>query len=407
MTMEHHVAPDDSTSEERSSQNTTSIIPYSRPHSPDYAVISERIRSFNTYPENAGGNRENMARAGFFYTGRDDIVTCFHCGYEQCHWDGDDAPAVEHARWNPDCVFVRILLGDEHVRSIKQMHQALISQRLAEERRTGDAVAETRTLELMSLYASSNPVLSEAVSRDMVELAIRHRINTARNIDVKNEDDLINALADVTRLPKTTGGREMSGYDDCATCFQCGRPRAWRGDEDDACADHTKFSPCRCYVQRMLDDGAATNVRQMQILSTLQREVVESTLVDDSTQNVLRHLMSTPAIQRLVQRGFDIVIIKVAILRRLNSTGLIDVLDEEDVRRALADVVPLSSNVGITRGFKPKQEGVTKCVLCLRGDRNVVFLPCSHLLTCENCAFMSRCCPVCYSRVISRSIVYF
>ena len=45
---------------------------------------------------------------------------------------------------------------------------------------------------------------------------------------------------------------------------------------------------------------------------------------------------------------------------------------------------------------------IQKCVICFDDERQVVFLPCSHFLVCENCADLLRECPVCKEPIVSR-----
>jgi hypothetical protein len=55
-------------------------------------------------------------------TGRSDQVRCFHCDGGLRHWDPEDDPWIEHARWFSQCGYVRLVKGDEFVQ------QALIQR---------------------------------------------------------------------------------------------------------------------------------------------------------------------------------------------------------------------------------------------------------------------------------------
>ena len=48
-----------------------------------------------------------MAAAGFFYTGKDDIVRCFECNIEISKWMQGDNPMGDHQRWRGSCKFIR------------------------------------------------------------------------------------------------------------------------------------------------------------------------------------------------------------------------------------------------------------------------------------------------------------
>ena len=49
---------------------------------------------------------------------------------------------------------------------------------------------------------------------------------------------------------------------------------------------------------------------------------------------------------------------------------------------------------------------VTECKVCLCDVVSVVFSPCGHVCTCENCAVRVENCPLCRSNIIMRSRIY-
>lgn len=49
---------------------------------------------------------------------------------------------------------------------------------------------------------------------------------------------------------------------------------------------------------------------------------------------------------------------------------------------------------------------IQKCVICFDDERQVVFLPCSHFLACENCADLLRECPNCREPIVQRQRLY-
>lgn len=44
-----------------------------------------------------------------------DQVRCFHCHGGLRHWDPDDDPWTEHARWFPKCSFINLVKGHDFV----------------------------------------------------------------------------------------------------------------------------------------------------------------------------------------------------------------------------------------------------------------------------------------------------
>ncbi|XP_060599867.1 putative inhibitor of apoptosis [Ruditapes philippinarum] len=84
----------------------------SRPKHPDYALFSVRQRSFSLWPEDHEIDPVILSQAGFYFTGMGDCVRCFFCGGGMKNWQGEDNPWVEHARWFPDCEYVKLCKGN-------------------------------------------------------------------------------------------------------------------------------------------------------------------------------------------------------------------------------------------------------------------------------------------------------
>nr|XP_008101181.1 PREDICTED: LOW QUALITY PROTEIN: baculoviral IAP repeat-containing protein 1 [Anolis carolinensis] len=62
-----------------------------------------RLDSFQTWPAEARVDATSLAKAGFFYTGKMDIVQCFSCAGCLAEWKGDDDPWEGHAKAFPHC----------------------------------------------------------------------------------------------------------------------------------------------------------------------------------------------------------------------------------------------------------------------------------------------------------------
>ena len=82
---------------------------------PFYSTNLARVMTFDeqwTRPQKA----EDMAAAGFFYTGEDDIVTCFHCGNSLHQWRDDDEPIKEHTIYFAHvCDFVKAIQSKQNI----------------------------------------------------------------------------------------------------------------------------------------------------------------------------------------------------------------------------------------------------------------------------------------------------
>ncbi|KFQ57690.1 Baculoviral IAP repeat-containing protein 7-B [Pelecanus crispus] len=88
------------------------------PNEPEYPeMVTEEMRlsTFQNWPQYTDMHPEQLARAGFFYTGQDDVVRCFYCDGGVRNWSFGDDPWREHAKWYPGCEFLLQSRGREFV----------------------------------------------------------------------------------------------------------------------------------------------------------------------------------------------------------------------------------------------------------------------------------------------------
>ena len=82
-------------------------LPVSKPLK-DPRMIDERNRlgSFRNWPLASPVRPEDLARAGFYYTGSADKVQCFSCQGAIHKWENGDDALQEHRKFFPDCDFI-------------------------------------------------------------------------------------------------------------------------------------------------------------------------------------------------------------------------------------------------------------------------------------------------------------
>ena len=91
---------------------------------PGYSELPKRTASFVTWPAENLPSVDELVRAGFFYTGTKNIVTCFYCNGSLQNWGPNDNPTIEHARWFPHCAYAKQLCGDDLYRKIQESKRA-------------------------------------------------------------------------------------------------------------------------------------------------------------------------------------------------------------------------------------------------------------------------------------------
>lgn len=76
------------------------------PKNPAMCSEETRLKSFHNWPLNGQLTPQELANAGFYYTGVGDQVACFCCGGKLKNWEPGDRAWSEHKRHFPKCLFV-------------------------------------------------------------------------------------------------------------------------------------------------------------------------------------------------------------------------------------------------------------------------------------------------------------
>ncbi|XP_025994182.1 E3 ubiquitin-protein ligase XIAP [Solenopsis invicta] len=90
----------------------------SRPKHPEYASYAARLATFDRWPKAMSQTKEELATAGFYYTGSGDQTLCYHCGGGLRDWEPADDPWIEHAKWFEYCPYLILAKGTEFVSNI-------------------------------------------------------------------------------------------------------------------------------------------------------------------------------------------------------------------------------------------------------------------------------------------------
>lgn len=68
---------------------------------PQFRLPHRRMETFETWPVGIEQKPNELVEAGFFYSGRSDLVVCFACGLYLNQWENGDIPLVEHKKLAP------------------------------------------------------------------------------------------------------------------------------------------------------------------------------------------------------------------------------------------------------------------------------------------------------------------
>lgn len=130
---------DECGSKRRESMNNDDFAQY-----PDYQLLSDRMKSYETWPIGIKQRPQDLSAAGFFYSGQSDVTICFSCGLLINDWEEDDNPWIEHKRLvKKECKYLKF-----------NQDQVKLSKRKVERRK------DSIPLEKLNSYDDSEKQLS-------------------------------------------------------------------------------------------------------------------------------------------------------------------------------------------------------------------------------------------------------
>ncbi|XP_053389940.1 baculoviral IAP repeat-containing protein 7-like [Mercenaria mercenaria] len=112
----------------QSEASGTSLYTQPRHKYPDHENYHYRMNTFTGWPCTDVIDPERLVSAGFFYAGISDCVRCFSCGGGLRNWEYGDSPWEEHARWFPECCFLREQKGSEFIRQHREVQSGCDEQ---------------------------------------------------------------------------------------------------------------------------------------------------------------------------------------------------------------------------------------------------------------------------------------
>nr|XP_009478059.1 PREDICTED: baculoviral IAP repeat-containing protein 1 [Pelecanus crispus] len=189
-------------------------------HACRYSAEDTRLQSFDGWPFYARGTKpDSLARAGFFFTGKKDTVQCFACGGCLGNWEDGDDPWREHAKWFPECEFLKSKKSSKEIKNYIETYSGFVG----------------------------------VVGRHFTASFIKENLSTSTGDLVLNifEDEGVRldsfktwpaeARVEATALAKA--GFFYRGEGDSVQCFNCaGCLREW-DEGDDPMEEHAKWFP--------------------------------------------------------------------------------------------------------------------------------------------------------------------
>ncbi|KAM6033334.1 LOW QUALITY PROTEIN: baculoviral IAP repeat-containing protein 1 [Chlamydotis macqueenii] len=92
-----------------------------------YSAEHARWQSFDRWPTYATGEKPDvLARAGFFFRRKKDIVQCFACGGCLGNWEDGDDPWRKQAEWFPESEFLQSKKSSEEIKKYIETYNGFV-----------------------------------------------------------------------------------------------------------------------------------------------------------------------------------------------------------------------------------------------------------------------------------------
>lgn len=344
------------------------------PQRPEYATYEKRLQTFRGWPKNLNQTPEMLAEAGFYYGGYEDQVRCFHCDGGLRNWQPTDDVWVEHARWFSRCGFVNLVRGQEFVKYCINNRTPLdlsIISGVPEE----DNAVESSAESLSSTSQSSESDMVTYVA-DVVETSVASFPGVSQP---PSEPDATSATE--TTASFSTILQPKVPISNAAVEKLLETAPAKAALEIGLHVGRVK----RALKKRMERVGKPyTDVVQL-IQDVLHGQVMEEdNRIDDNTSNSPTSELNNLFNQVTVQMTNNSA--------NKNSTQKSDAFERESGKRKTDNE---SDDLMSLREENRKLKEARLCKVCMDHELAVVFLPCGHLATCNNCAPALANCPLC------------
>lgn len=337
----------------------------------------ERLLTFVHWPSRIPVRPDQLAKAGFYYVGRNDDVKCFCCdGGLRC-WESGDDPWVEHAKWFPRCEYLLQEKGQDFVHQIQARFPRLFEQLL-----TNGEDSSSRE------FVDPPPVVHLGPGEERSEDAIMMNTPVVKSaLEMGFERSLVKQTVQSKIL---TSGENYKTVQELVSDLL-------------AAEDQKREEEREMVAEAMASDGF-TFLKRHQAALVQRLKSVETVLEHLREQNVISaeeyaglQAQATP--QQQTAKLLELVLTKGNAAAEVfkNWIQKNDVHLLRDLMAQANEAASPSqdlSDLPMEEQLRRLQEERT-CKVCMDKEVNIVFIPCGHLVVCKECAPSLRKCPIC------------
>lgn len=347
-----------------------------------YTTFEKRLQTFRDWPKDVKQTPEMLAAAGFYYQGFNDQVRCFHCDGGLHGWQPTDDVWVEHAYWFSHCGFVILMRGHKFIKQSKDTRESLNLSIFADEPEENSAI-ETSVASLPIIQLSEAITDTESAA-DVTETSVASSPSVLQaNKSISNTETSMAGVTDTTVTSSPTILPSNKPITDVTVKMLLDTPPAKAALEIGLHVDRVT----RALKRRMEEVG------EPYINAT---HLIEAVLHDQLMEEPTRLDNSIPTSSSLELKAlFN------QVLQSDDSTSK-ETTQESDASETKHDKKEAdneSDDIMSLREENRKLKEARLCKICMDNELAIVFLPCGHLATCDNCIPALTTCPLCRLKI--------
>ncbi|XP_053390367.1 E3 ubiquitin-protein ligase XIAP-like [Mercenaria mercenaria] len=375
---------------QRSSQSRDSVafIP-AVPRYADYMAYGKRLSTYQTtkWLVNEKPDRGILADLGFFFTGRDDLVRCYMCGIGLKDWVKNDDVLQEHVKHSPKCHFLLQHVGKNKVDRIQR-----------------DSLT-------VSSSGSQLPYKIRSPQYQTMEARLATFKSFSSNIGIPHQELAV-------------AGLYFTGQGDLCRCFTCdGGLKDW-STGDDPCREHATYFPNCDYINQLKGRDYVRTLQQRRhnnqspgaqgdTSQAIQEPEASALLPMDSLD--ISSSNDSRKVSQVTGMGYterDVETAKAELKKNGDTNPSVEAIVNTilDIQHKATDTAnSAESDPEDLQAIAEENERLSQmvqCMLCVKEEPDILFLPCAHHRICHKCSENITRCPVCNNYIKEKVRTY-
>ncbi|KAK6185059.1 hypothetical protein SNE40_007380 [Patella caerulea] len=394
-----------------------------------------RLQTFECWPHEMSTRPWDLARVGFFYTRKGDIVECCDCLMPRKDWKETEQPIVEHYILNKRCIYVQKFRT--RLSSVRGDHVAKLPYGSVRERkRSFKGITDIRhsatELANAGFYYSNEDRGIKCFScninaQDMIPCDIPVCEHYKRSPTCSYLKPILEKLTEALRVTSITPNNGVDSDcsdDELNNGAQGATPKTKTTNELDSfhnVIDRSDRSEIlnSTEVEAVVDMGYPKRLVEQVVLEHFFETKQDFSSAEDLYLAVMDTEFNASEIDEIYGTSFNESTDKttsendVCVSPEIEQqTSVKDEVENVSVSESVNDRGNIEQNVAVINNQEIDNNRSThqtldsnkqvSCIICLDNEVQITFQPCGHFGTCYSCSMKVHECPVCRTRIRDR-----